>query len=72
MRDVSRTEADGDIIDTFSVPVSSSNGKDRKIIVGNEGRANITLGYTLSCIDSNSCQPPINTCTPTSEGKIYC
>ena len=67
MRDESVVEDDGDIIDTFCVPVSSSSGKDRETINGREGLANITLGYILSCTDKNNCQPPTN--TPTLESK---
>ena len=58
---------DSTLIDMFSVPVSSSGHKDPAVISGQHGIANITLGYTLSCIDSSNC--PLPGSTSTVEGR---
>ena len=68
MRDVSNNEEDGDIIDIFSIPISSSSGKNRMTFSGGEGIASITLGYILTCTDNDEdCEQTTN--IPTLEGK---
>ena len=67
MRDVSTEVADGDIIDTFSVPVISPAPAQQEEIGGNYDLATITIGYMLASINNGGCSS--SHITTMAEGK---
>ena len=67
MRDVSKAVVAGDIIDKFSIPVSSPAPVKPKEYVGTYELATIIIDYMLASISHSVCSSSI--ITPTAEGK---
>ena len=67
MRDVTTGNMEGDLIDNFSIQISSPAPAEPQPIVGVYELATITIGYTLASINNGVCSSsPITT---TAQGK---
>ena len=66
IRDVSTGAVEGDLIDNFSIPLSSPAPAEPQQIVGVYELATITIGYTLASINIGVCSSSL--VTTTAEG----
>ena len=66
MRDVTTGDVEGDLIDNFSIPLSSPAPAEPQPIVGTYELATITIGYTLASINNGVCSSSL--ITTTAEG----